>query len=179
MKKYQDWAQKEYSLRQRVVVLALAGVLFLGIIPYYLYKFSTRIDATLHLPKFYLGILNPIAGAIFIAIGLAFAWWSIGAQIELGRGTPVPVMPTQKLVVQPPFTYCRNPMTLGTIVGYAGIGVWLGSYSAVGIVLLFGLLLVLYIKLLEEKELEARFGEAYLEYKRQTPFMIPRFHRRD
>jgi protein-S-isoprenylcysteine O-methyltransferase Ste14 len=27
----------------------------------------------------------------------------------------------------------------------------------------------------EEKELEQRFGLEYLEYKRRTPFLIPRF----
>jgi len=31
-----------------------------------------------------------------------------------------------------------------------------------------------YIKLVEEKELEARFGEEYREYKRKTPFLIPK-----
>jgi protein-S-isoprenylcysteine O-methyltransferase Ste14 len=44
------------------------------------------------------------------------------------------------------------------------------------VVLLFGtLLLLLYVKGIEEKELPQRFGEEYLEYKRRTPFLIPRF----
>jgi protein-S-isoprenylcysteine O-methyltransferase Ste14 len=33
-----------------------------------------------------------------------------------------------------------------------------------------------YIKL-EEKELEARFGEEYKEYKRKTPFLIPKIRK--
>jgi protein-S-isoprenylcysteine O-methyltransferase Ste14 len=33
----------------------------------------------------------------------------------------------------------------------------------------------LYLKLFEEKELEERFGSDYIEYKRKTPFLIPRF----
>jgi protein-S-isoprenylcysteine O-methyltransferase Ste14 len=77
-------------------------------------------------------------------------------------------------VVQPPFTYCRNPMTLGTILGYGGIAVWLGSVSAVGIVAAVGALLLVYVRTVEEKELEARFGPAYQEYKRTTPFLLPR-----
>lgn len=32
-----------------------------------------------------------------------------------------------------------------------------------------------YIKLLEEKEMELRFGTDYIEYRRQTPFLLPRF----
>lgn len=179
MKTYKNWAKHHYSLSQRLLLMVLAGILFLLILPALLVNGSARLDAAWNLPDFSAGLVNQIAGAIMILAGGAFALWSIERQITLAAGTPVPVMPTQKLVVQPPFTYCRNPMTLGTIIGYSGIGVWIGSFSAVGIVLLFGLLLVLYIKLLEEKELAARFGESYLEYKRNTPFMLPRFHRRD
>ena len=40
------------------------------------------------------------------------------------------MIPTQRLVVVPPFAHCRNPMILGTVVGYLGFGVWLGSPSA-------------------------------------------------
>jgi protein-S-isoprenylcysteine O-methyltransferase Ste14 len=36
----------------------------------------------------------------------------------------------------------------------------------------------LYIKLIEEKELEARFGLDYLAYKRNTPFILPRLRSR-
>ena len=35
-------------------------------------------------------------------------------------------------------------------------------------------LLVLYLKRIEERELAERFGEAYLTYNREVPFIIPR-----
>jgi len=35
--------------------------------------------------------------------------------------------------------------------------------------------ILIYIKLIEEKELEGRFGSEYAEYKKRTPFLIPRF----
>jgi protein-S-isoprenylcysteine O-methyltransferase Ste14 len=38
----------------------------------------------------------------------------------------------------------------------------------------FCLMLILYIKRIEERELGARFGEEYLTYKMVTPFLIPR-----
>jgi protein-S-isoprenylcysteine O-methyltransferase Ste14 len=34
-------------------------------------------------------------------------------------------------------------------------------------------MLIAYIKLIEEKELELRFGKEYLDYKKDTPFIIP------
>ena len=39
-------------------------------------------------------------------------------------------------------------------------------------------LLLYYIRVAEEKEMTLRFGESYEAYKRQTPFIIPRFRRK-
>jgi len=84
-------------------------------------------------------------------------------------------MATQKLVVKRPYTYCRNPMALGTTAFYFGITIWTGSLSALGLSLIYPVVILIYIKLIEEKELEQRFGLEYLEYKRRTPFLIPHF----
>ena len=84
-------------------------------------------------------------------------------------------MATQKLVVKRPYTYCRNPMTLGTTAFYFGIATWTGSLSALILASIYPVGILIYIKLVEEKELEQRFGLEYLEYKRRTPFLIPRF----
>ena len=178
MKRFQDWAKREYSLRQRLILLGFAGVLFLLILPYLLVVCSTAIDQYLHLPRFTAGLINTIAGLIMIVAGGYLALWSIYSQVTIGSGTPVPVMPTRKLIVQGPFVYCRNPMTLGTVIAYLGIAVWLGSFSVIGIILVLTLLLLIYVKRIEERELEARFGSKYLEYKRNTPFILPRLRPR-
>ena len=34
-------------------------------------------------------------------------------------------------------------------------------------------MLISYLKIIEEKELQMRFGDEYIEYKKKTPFMIP------
>jgi protein-S-isoprenylcysteine O-methyltransferase Ste14 len=65
-------------------------------------------------------------------------------------------------------------MTFGTVCLYLGIAITIGSLSSIAVVLLFGALLLTYIKLVEERELEARFGQEYLVYKDGTPFIIPR-----
>jgi len=178
MKRFEDWAKKEYSIRQRVLLLIPLGILFVALIPFTLIILSTAIDSWLQLPKFDLGIFNLIGGIILILTGAFPALWSIQTQIEIGRGTPVPMMPTQKLIVSGPFTYCRNPMSLGTILAYLGVGILIGSYSGLAIVVILSAALLLYIKFIEEVELEARFGNDYLEYKRRTPFILPRLHRR-
>jgi len=87
------------------------------------------------------------------------------------------VIPTQKLVTIGPYALCRNPMLLGSVVYYSGISLWLNSLSAVIITASFLLCSIAYIKLIEEKELEARLGKEYEEYKRKVPFLIPRLRR--
>jgi protein-S-isoprenylcysteine O-methyltransferase Ste14 len=174
MKRFLDWAQREYSLKQRLILLTFAGILFLLIIPYLLIVSSAAIDDLLSLPKLDFGFINMIVGVLFISGGAFLGLWSIQVQISIGGGTPVPVMPTHKLIVKAPFVYCRNPMTLGTFLGYFGICILIGSISAIVIILILTTMLLLYVKLIEEKELEARFGVEYLEYKRNTPFILPR-----
>jgi protein-S-isoprenylcysteine O-methyltransferase Ste14 len=178
MKRFQDWAIREYSLQQRLTLLAFAGVLFVLILPYLLVVSSAALDQFLHLPRFTAGLINPLVGLVLIVAGGFLALWSIYVQVTIGSGTPVPVMPTRKIVVKGPFVYCRNPMTLGTVIAYLGIAVWIGSFSAVGIVLVLTLLLLIYVKRIEEREIEARFGSEYLEYKLNTPFILPRLRQR-
>lgn len=179
MKRFQKWAEHEYSAKQRIIALFFEGIMFVIVIPFFLVAASPSLDQWLQLPRFVYGLVNPLISLLFIATGLLFAMWSIRAQFLLGRGTPAPMMPTQKLVVQKPYTYCRNPMSLGTIILYTGIAIWIGSLTAVALILLFAVLLMVYNKLIEERELEKRFGSEYLEYKRRTPFLIPRLWKRN
>jgi protein-S-isoprenylcysteine O-methyltransferase Ste14 len=166
----------EYSERQRGIALFFEGILFIIAIPAILILVSAPLDQALHLPKLIYSPANELIGLVFILTGLLFAFWAIYAQFTIGRGTPVPLMATQKLVDLPPYLYCRNPMALGTIVLYLGVAIGLGSLSALAMVLLPAIGLLVYIRLFEEKELELRFGAEYLEYKRKTPFLIPRLH---
>lgn len=173
--KFLKQVQREYSPGKRLLALVLEGILFLGILPGAIVYFSQLLDYQFELPSLAYGAVNAIMGCVFIIAGILFAWWSIYVQFTIGRGTPAPIMATQKLIVQKPYSYCRNPMALGSIVLYLGVATLLGSISAVILVLIWTSLLLLYIKFLEEKEMEMRFGEAYQEYRKQTPFIIPRF----
>jgi protein-S-isoprenylcysteine O-methyltransferase Ste14 len=179
MQLFSEWAKREHSLARRIAVLLLAAVLFLYLLPLAVIRGGSSLDRAFGIPAFHLGVANYIVGGVLGVVGLFFAFWSIGDQVTRGRGTPLPMMPTQELLTRGPFRYCRNPMTLGTILAYSGLGIAAGTISGVGLVLCFGAFLVLYIKGIEEKELAERFGEAYLVYKRETPFLIPRLPKRD
>ena len=127
--------------------------------------------------SFYLGWINQSAGIFLSSGGLALVVWSVHVQYEIGRGTPAPAVATQKLVTQGPYAYTRNPMTLGALLMYLGIGIWMGSGVVVILTLLVFSGLLTYIYIHETKELTERFGEAYIEYRKQTPFVLPRCRR--
>jgi len=179
MNRFKKWAEREYSRKERIAALIPEGILFVIVVPVLLVVTSSYIDQWLELPRFTYGLVNPLLGLALVLSGWSFSLWSILAQFSQGRGTPVPIMPTQELVVKRPYTYCRNPMALGYIIFCFGIAIWIGSLSAVGFTLLFVVSLVIYVKLVEEKELEERFGSEYLQYKRKTPFLVPHLRKRN
>ena len=174
MSLYSKWAQKEHPEPVRIAAMLLAGVVFLILIPYVIIVVCPNWDQRLGLTGFDFGALNFIIGGLLIVVGLFFGLWSNLTQLTRGRGTPLPMLPTQELLIGGPYRYCRNPMTLGAILAYLGLGILVGTVTGIGLVLCFAGLLILYLKLLEEKELSERFGEAYLQYKREVPFIIPR-----
>lgn len=168
----------EYSPKQRIVALLFMAPIFLFVLPYLFIRLGTRLDQWLHLPSILSLPFNLVLGLLLILPGWLLGMWSNYSQFTLGRGTPVPLMATQKLIVQPPYTYCRNPMALGAFGMYLGVAFVFHSIGAAILVILFTGLLLLYIKCVEEKEMELRFGQEYLDYKAQTPFLIPRFRNR-
>jgi protein-S-isoprenylcysteine O-methyltransferase Ste14 len=174
MNLYQKWAKREHSLGMRILGTLPAGAIFAFLIPYTLLFWLPPLDTRLKLPSLFFGIINIVVGGLILAIGFFFAVWSIYSQFTRARGTPLPMMATQKLLADGPFRLCRNPMGLGTVLMYLGISLLMGSICDIAFTLLFLGLFTVYVKSLEEKELAARFGQAYLDYKTATPFMLPR-----
>lgn len=178
IKRITQWSKREYSLPQRLLASLAAGVLFAFLLPFTLYRLVPRLDDMLGLPQLAFGAGNLILGGVLVVVGLFYAFWSIGDQLFTAKGTPLPVMATQKLLVSGPFRQCRNPMAFGTMAAYLGISIFAGSILSIVMVLILSGLLIWYIKRIEERELAERFGQPYLAYQQSTPFLIPRLGRR-
>jgi protein-S-isoprenylcysteine O-methyltransferase Ste14 len=172
---YSKWAKKEYKLAPRLLSTLLAGVLFIGLIPWLLIVIMPRLDERFLFPSLKFGVVNYVVGGILMFIGLFFGLWSNGSLLFEAQGTPLPVMPSKKLLAVGPFRYCRNPMSFGAISAYLGTGIFVGSLASLLLAILLGGLLIIYLKRVEEKELSERFGPEYLEYKSKTSFIIPNF----
>ena len=173
MNKFLKWQNQDNSNQHRILALAFGALIFPITIPVILVVVLPNVDNYFGISTFFNGIGNIIIGIIVIIIGGTIAIWTIVIQITLASGTPFPMLPNKKLLIVGPFKYCRNPMTLGTILAYSGISILIGSFTALLAVAIFAALLIVYLKIIEEKELELRFGSEYIEYKEKTPFIIP------
>jgi len=167
-------AKKEYSKQARMVAIFFEGIFFVIIIPACLLWLSIIEHDNVR-------IITPwpllLIAVLFGVSGLSLSFWTMWVQFRKARGTPVPVMATQKLLICKPYSICRNPMALGAIVFYSSISVCLCSYYSGLATLIFAIYLIIHIKTFEEKEMSLRFGQEYIHYKSTTPFMIPLFRR--
>lgn len=173
-----QWHKKQYSHRQKIIALVIQGIFFLILSPIILFFISQKMDTFFDFQAISPSEVNFYLGLLLSLVGLSLVFWAVWVQFQIGQGTPVPMMPTQKLVVRAPYTYCRNPMGLGSGILLLGFGIIFNSLSFILVSTLLFLFLLLYYKFVEEKELIKRFGGEYLKYKNRTPFLIPTFRRK-
>jgi len=115
-----------------------------------------------------------LAGVVVLGVGLALFIGSVRRFATEGKGTLAPWDPPRAFVVHGPYRFVRNPMISGVIfllLGEALVllspphGVWAAAFFVLNLV---------YIPLIEEPQLEQRFGEPYREYRRHVRRFVPR-----
>ncbi|HTX90005.1 MAG TPA: isoprenylcysteine carboxylmethyltransferase family protein [Anaerolineales bacterium] len=115
-----------------------------------------------------------VAGLLICLGGLALVIATIRMFILIGDGTIMPWDPTRKLIVVSLYGYVRNPMILSLIILQLGEAVLFASYGIALLAIFNFILNTLYFIYSEEPGLAKRFGEEYLEYKKNVPRWIPR-----
>ena len=116
----------------------------------------------------------PIFGVACLVSGLALAVATIRLFITAGEGTIAPWDPPQRLVVRGVYRHVRNPMITGLCLVLLGEALLAASLPLLAL-FAFGVIInVIYIPLSEEPGLARRFGNDYLEYKRNVPRWVPR-----
>ena len=160
--------------RLKIIMTPVAIILWFGLSVLFIFAslwLDNFLPAQLPLPV----PTNIFVSAPVIVIGSLLCLWTVYSFIK-ARGSPVPFNPPQVLVTTRLYSQIRNPMLLGWIIMLFGVGLLLKSISLVFIFTpLFILLNVLYLKTIEEKEMEKKFGHQYLKYKASVPMFIPRF----
>ena len=124
------------------------------------------------------GWLIPVPLAVGLALVIVTGALAGLAVLNLaisGQGAPFGIALSRRLAVDWLYAWTRNPMVLATLAFLVTLGLWFQS----GLFVLWVLLLVtsallFFVKFFEERELEIRFGDPYLQYKAQTPMLLPR-----
>jgi len=93
------------------------------------------------------------------------------------RGAPFAIILSRRLATGWLYARTRNPMVLAFLLCLVATSLWLNSLSLLLWVVGTSLAMVAFLKVYEERELQLRFGQEYLEYKARTPMLIPRFRR--
>jgi len=172
--KLAETSSRPPSCRRRILAKVLPVFVYTLFFPALLFIIpKLYLDRWLQLPTFLTPVVRGLLGGSLVTLGLIFLFWSIRAQREIGKGTPMPLMATENLVVQKPYLYCRNPIFFGVINLFFGISILFNSISSLVMVLIFSVIILLYTRFIEEKELEKRFGDEYLAYKKRTSFIVP------
>jgi protein-S-isoprenylcysteine O-methyltransferase Ste14 len=82
-----------------------------------------------------------------------------------------------ELVTSGPYSLCRNPLYVFSIIGAFGAGLQTGSLSIGGIFAVAGWLVFRGVVIREERLLAERFGVVYARYRNYTPRFRPAWYR--
>jgi protein-S-isoprenylcysteine O-methyltransferase Ste14 len=119
-------------------------------------------------------LVAQIVGLGLVLVGLSLFVSSLRRFATDGRGTLAPWDPPRNLVIYGPYRYVRNPMISGVVFVLFGEASMLLSGPHAQWALIFLVINFIYIPLFEERQLKERFGEAYVEYSRHVPRLLPR-----
>jgi protein-S-isoprenylcysteine O-methyltransferase Ste14 len=165
------------SERRRKVLTPIGGLVFTVLLLLVAFG-SLYTDRVFDLRPFLPTVVAFDIGLPLLGVGLILWIWCI-LLFKKARGTPVPFNPPRQLVTSGPYAKVRNPMLAGVFASLLGLGFCLNSASMVLLwTPIFLLLNAIGLKVIEEPELERRFGASYTKYKERVPMFIPRIFSR-
>jgi protein-S-isoprenylcysteine O-methyltransferase Ste14 len=160
-------ARRALALLGTAVFLVLAPGFFVVLVPYSISRW-----------RFQLPLLGFTAfrmlGVLLMAAALPVLLESFARFALQGLGTPAPVFPTQRLIVQGFYRYVRNPMYVAVVSMVLGQGLLLGNLYLLIYGIFAWLVTFLFVLTYEEPTLRRTFGAEYDTYLANVPRWIPR-----
>jgi len=108
-------------------------------------------------------------GVAMMVAGLVILLVSVVSFYRRGRGTLAPWDPPVRLVVGDLYRFNRNPMYVGVVTILSGWALLAGNLWNYLYAALVPLLFHLRVVLVEEREMERRFGDEWEDYRRAVP----------
>jgi len=115
-----------------------------------------------------------IPGIILLIIGLPITVITAFSFVIFGKGTPAPFDAPKEFVVAGPYKYVRNPMYVGGFFAFIGFAFVNFSVSMLIFPFIWYIVVHLLVVFYEEKELEKKFGQSFLDYKKKVNRWIPK-----
>ena len=106
------------------------------------------------------------SGYALILVGVGIRLW---ATLYIGQRK------SKELITYGPFSVCRNPLYVGSVIITIGISLCFENLILLGAALLITMPIHVLVAVAEEKHLERRFGQAYEQYKQNVPRFWFRF----
>jgi len=107
------------------------------------------------------------------ALCVFFLWWvfaSIGSNIS----ETVLTKKDHQLVTSGPYRWIRHPLYSGALLAFFSLSLVASNAFMAGLIVIGAILFVSVVIPREEEHLVAKFGEAYLEYRKRTGGLLPR-----
>lgn len=114
-----------------------------------------------------------VGGVVLICVGLVPPVSAFVEFVKAG-GTPMPLAPTQRLVVSGFNRYLRNPMYFGLVVVILGQALLFASPGLLIYAALAWVVPASFVRWYEEPTLARQFGAEYEAYRRAVPAWWPR-----
>lgn len=170
------WTLSALRVKQTKVQEDLGGRLFhIGVMALaFFLLFSHRLDIGFLGSRFALErAWLRMSGIVLTFIGAGIAIW---ARYSLGQywSARVTLKIDHQLIRSGPYVWVRHPLYSGLLLAMAGSALVAGEWRAV-LGVLVGLAEFSRKAAKEEALLAGEFGEQYLEYRRYTGFLMPRF----
>jgi protein-S-isoprenylcysteine O-methyltransferase Ste14 len=137
-----------------------------GLIPWLITGWEIRGSTALWRVVQVIGVLLIVAG--LIPLVHAFT------QFARAGGTPMPITPTQHLVVAGFNRYVRNPMYVGLLLAIVGQALLFGSVGLVAYAALVWILTASFVHWYEEPTLMRQYGGEYETYRHHVRAWLPR-----
>jgi protein-S-isoprenylcysteine O-methyltransferase Ste14 len=112
-------------------------------------------------------------GALLIVAGLIPVVHAF-AQFAKAAGTPMPLAPTQRLVINGSNRFVRNPMYLGLLIAIVGQALLFASLGLLVYAAVFWAITATFVRLYEEPTLARQYGTQNEEYRRNVRAWLPR-----
>jgi protein-S-isoprenylcysteine O-methyltransferase Ste14 len=113
-------------------------------------------------------------GTAGMLLGAALLGTSLYQIARRGRDELAPWDPPRRLMIRGPYRRVRNPMLSGVLFLLFGEACLFESWLYAAVAAMFLMVSLVFVPLLEEPQLEARFGEDYRRYRRHVWRFLPR-----